>query len=493
MKVILNPEIRKIVDLLNHELDEENDLFMVGGAVRDVLRGDPVHDIDFVMPKDPRRFAKKVAKRMGVGYFMLDDARHTARVMYYTDDGQLCPLDFVEFTGDSLKEDLGNRDFTINAMALSVNELSDVLDPMRGMEDLGQGLLRTCSDHALSDDPVRVLRGIRFSHQLGFAYAKDLPDRLAHAAAALPQTSYERQRDEFFKILGGPSPALGMADCARFRVFETLIPPLVEQKAIPASPPHILSLFEHTLSVVHHCDLLLRHIPQDDQHVPNQHWWMSQALSSIKEFTEEIKAYFEEEITPGRSKYALMLLGALLHDIGKPSTLAVDEEGLLHFYGHDRVGGDLAWEAAKKLQLSNAECSWLKKLVNYHMRLLPMITRGEPTRRAIFSFFDKAGEVGVAIGFLTLANTLGTYGSTLLEDLWRRNLAVANAVLSAWWRDRQVIIDPEPLLNGDDLQKIFGLEPGKQIGKLLFALKEAQAGGEVNSQEAAKQFIRSRL
>lgn len=494
MTVVLNQEISNLLAIVRRELNAEQELFMVGGALRDALLGDPIHDIDFVMARDPRKLARRVAKRLGVGFFVLDDARQTARVMYNTEQGQLSPLDFVAFTGGSLEEDLENRDFTINAMAVSIQEPFAIRDPLGGLDDLNKGLMRSCSDHALVDDPIRVLRGIRFAHQLGFDYTVDLPDRMSQAAFDLPQTSYERQRDEFFKILACPSPASALADCARFNVFATLIPPLVKQKSIPASPPHVLPLFEHTLSVVQHCHLLLRHFADGEQGAPEDHWWVNQELSQIIRFSREIKAYFDEEITPGRSKYALLLLGALLHDIGKPSTLNVGEDGRLHFYGHERVGADLAWDAAKKLQLSNAECQWLRKLVNYHMYLLPIIARGEQlTRRSIFRFFNKAGEVGVAIVFLSLADTLGTYGSTLSKDLWQRNLAAADALLSAWWQKNQVVVDPELFLDGNDLQKIFGLKPGRKIGKLLSALKEAQAAGEVNSQEEAKQFIRSHL
>jgi len=221
---------------------------------------------------------------------------------------------------------------------------------------------------------------------------------------------------------------------------------------------------------------------------------MNQDLSLLDRFAQEIKAYFGEEVTPGRSKHSLMLLGALLHDIGKPTTMTVGDNGRLHFFGHESVGANLAWEAAKKMQLSNAECHWLRKLVKYHLHLLPMITQDEqPTRRMIFRFFDKAGDVGVAIALLTLSDTLGTYGNNLSRELWRRNLTAANAVMSAWWQDKHVIVDPEPLLDGDNLQSIFGLKPGKRIGKLLSALKEAQAAGEVNSQEEAINFIQSRL
>ncbi len=156
--------------------------YLVGGAVRDYLLGRPLHDLDFALPEDPTHLAKRVANRLGVGCFVLDDQRHTGRVVYKTPKGHPFPLDFVQFTGETLEEDLANRDFTLNAMALSVEDLNEVIDPLQGQADLKQGLLRPCSLHALADDPVRILRAVRLAKQFSLAYAPGL-DEMAWAAA----------------------------------------------------------------------------------------------------------------------------------------------------------------------------------------------------------------------------------------------------------------------------------------------------------------------
>lgn len=494
MRLKFNSDLFSLLDLIRSECRPGQELYLVGGAVRDVLLGQKLHDLDFVMLDNPTSLAKSIAKRLKADFFVLDDDRHTARVVYHNLEGNYFPLDFVQFTGESLLEDLENRDFTINAMAVSIFDLTAVIDPLDGQTDLTEGRIRACSNRALLDDPVRVLRGIRLALQFNFKFAQGLDVLMREAAAHLPETSYERQRDELFKILEGPHPSVGVAQCRQFQVFETLIPPLVAQEAVPASPPHVLPLFDHTISVVDHYHLLLQRLHPDSEDGENTPWWLDQFVSSLGQFSNELNEYFNEELTPGRTKRGLALLGAVLHDIGKPLTVKTGEDGRLHYYDHDNVGADLAWEAAQHLQLSKAESAWLRTLVRDHMRLLSLANAEEPpSRRSVYRFFNAVGEVGVAITLLSLADTLATYGQDLPQDKWHTKVSISQVLMTAWWEKRDAVISPLLLLNGHDLQKYFGLKPGKQIGRLMADLAEAQASGEILTEEEARAFIRAKL
>lgn len=490
MRLMLNSEIKALLGVIRDELDQDQDLYVVGGAVRDALLGHRINDLDLALPINPIILAKKIAKHLQVDYFVLDDDRHTARVLYHDHESELFSLDFVQFTGKDLETDLENRDFTINAMAVSIHDLNTLIDPLGGRNDLQEGLLRPCSSHALSDDPLRVLRGVRLACQFNLKFSSALIDMMLAAAENLPDISFERQRDELFKILEGPLPATGLRDCYKFKIFDTLIPPLLDQVPIPPSPPHIYSLFEHTLKVVEQIDLLLSTLEAGEIVDNAAHWWVDDALSVLGSFSLGIKSYFKEEVTTGRSKRALILLGALLHDIGKPVILSSGEDGRTHFYGHDQVGVEMAWDVAKRMTLSNAESEWLRKLVQNHMRLLTMMNgEGLPSRRSIHRFFNQTSNVGVAVVLFSLADTLATYGETLSRSRWKYELAVSKLLLSTWWEGQHTIVSPTPLLDGNDIQEKFGLEPGKQIGNLIKALKEAQACEEVSTQEEAKVFI----
>jgi tRNA nucleotidyltransferase/poly(A) polymerase len=494
MNLRFRPDISKLLDFIQSCLEEGVEIYIVGGGVRDVLLGRGLKDLDFAMRDDPTSLAKRVAHGLEEGFFVLDDERHTARVVHETTGEETFSLDFVRFTGGDLAADLQNRDFTINAMAISIRNRSKIIDPLNGRNDLEANRLEVCQPKSLLDDPVRVLRGVRLAMEFGFSYAAGVDKLMREAASHLPNTSYERQRDELFKILEGSHPAKGMKQLHQFKVFETLIPHLVEQEAVPALPSHDLSLWEHTLKVVEDYERILKTFIAVEKRDDRKIWWMPSVLKALSPFAGEIRTYFSQEVTPGRSKLGLALLGALLHDISKPMTIKAYEEGGLHYYHHDAVGADLAWETAKRLKLSNAESEWLKIMVRHHMYLLPLINcEGYPDHRSIYRFFNHTGEVGVAIAILSLADTTATYGEELSEEKWEKTVQVARAILSAWWRERETVVSPEPLLDGNDLQRIFDLKPGEKIGCLLDALREAQASGEVRTEKEAIRFINRRL
>ncbi len=180
MRLKFNSNLLDIFNLILEIMPSDQEIFLVGGAVRDNLLGRALHDLDFALPVDPTLLARKLARRLSVGYFVLDDDRHTARVLYRDGGGENISLDFVKFTGKNLSEDLSNRDFTINAMAVSLRDLDTVIDPLKGQEDMRRYLIRVCSVHALLDDPVRVLRGIWMAVQFRMAYASGVED-LMHA------------------------------------------------------------------------------------------------------------------------------------------------------------------------------------------------------------------------------------------------------------------------------------------------------------------------
>jgi len=275
MRLMLNSEIKALLGVIRDELDQDQDLYVVGGAVRDALLGHRINDLDLALPINPIILAKKIAKHLQVDYFVLDDDRHTARVLYHDHESELFSLDFVQFTGKDLETDLENRDFTINAMAVSIHDLNTLIDPLGGRNDLQEGLLRPCSSHALSDDPLRVLRGVRLACQFNLKFSSALIDMMLAAA----------------ENLEGPLPATGLRDCYKFKIFDTLIPPLLDQVPIPPSPPHIYSLFEHTLKVVEQIDLLLSTLEAGEIVDNAAHWWVDDAFSVLGSFSLGIKSY----------------------------------------------------------------------------------------------------------------------------------------------------------------------------------------------------------
>ena len=494
MRLWTDPFITSIITAIQEALDSDQEVFLVGGAVRDMLLGRELHDLDFALGKNPVSLTRKVARALKAGFFVLDDERHTTRVVHHRPDGREFPLDFVQFTGVDLEDDLRHRDFTLNAIAVDITQPDKLIDPLDGRLDLEKGLLRVCSDQALLDDPVRALRAIRLAIGFGLAYAPGTPELIRAATGQLPNSTAERQRDELFRILDGPDAARGLRECQAFGLLAALVPSLEAQVEIPASPPHHYPLLEHTFRVVETCQQIIDAVTQERELVEEVPLWLAEVVKVFEPFLAQLQTYYAAKITPGRTVRSLALLGAQLHDVAKPATLSKDERGRFHYYGHDQVGSEMAWEIARGLELSNAEAKWLSTLVRYHMRLLPM-ARAEngPERKALYKFFRDTGEVGVAIALLYLGDTRATYGPKLTQEKWDRAVRTVRAVLQAWWLGQDEVVSPKLLLNGNDIQKEFDLVPGALIGTLVEALREAQAGGEVGDRTAARAFIQQQI
>ena len=178
----------------------------------------------------------------------------------------------------------------------------------------------------------------------------------------------------------------------------------------------------------------------------------------------------------------------------KPASSQVDEIGHIRAFGHDEMVARMTIERARALQLSNEEILRLELIVRHHMRLHLLAQSGDrPSRRAIYRFFKDTGEAGVDICLLSLADTLGTYGHTLTVEIWNAELVVCRLLLESWWEKKEEVVRPIPLLNGNDLMEALRLRQGPILGKLLEALREAQAAGQIHTREEALAYAHQRL
>jgi putative nucleotidyltransferase with HDIG domain len=205
-----------------------------------------------------------------------------------------------------------------------------------------------------------------------------------------------------------------------------------------------------------------------------------------------LQAHLARTLSGDRPVRSLTFLAGLLHDVGKPDTRGVDPEGMVHFIGHDQLGSDWAVRRAVQLHLSNVEADYVGCIVRHHMRPQQLTHEGRPSRRAVYRFFAAAGECGVDVCLLGLADMMAIYGPTLSQDRWASMLDTVRELLESYFEHPAERVHPPALITGDDVMQAIGLRPGPQVGALLEALREAQAAGEVTTREAALEFVRAR-
>ena len=233
-----NRRIRELWTLLRREAPREIPVYLVGGAVRDLLRGSPVHDLDLVINGEVRRLARRMANLIGGDFYVLDEGRDTVRVIDRAGDGAPVYLDFCTLRVPDLETDLRERDFTINAIAVDLHDPRHLIDPTGGAADLRAGLLRACTPQSFENDPVRVMRGVRLSLSLRLHIPPETLAWMRAAAPLLPRVSDERQRDEFFRMLAGSQIASTMRLLEAVGLIPVLLPELTGLSGVEQSPPY---------------------------------------------------------------------------------------------------------------------------------------------------------------------------------------------------------------------------------------------------------------
>ncbi|MBL8147251.1 MAG: CCA tRNA nucleotidyltransferase [Anaerolineae bacterium] len=425
-------------------------VYLAGGAVRDAVLRRPVHDLDLVC-SGGRRLARRIADHWHGDYYSLDDARDVGRALIDTADGRLV-VDVARMRGDSLDDDLRERDFTVNAMGVQLNgELDRVFDPTGGLADLTAKRLRQCSEQAIASDPIRALRAVRMSVQFGLRIEAGTLAAVRAHAELLTRPSPERVRDEFFAILGLPKPAAALRVAWSLGLIVPVLPQWAELPAL---------LRDRTLLTVERTGELLRVIgPQRTDDTAAQ-FALGMAVMALDRYRGQLNTTLAQELSMGRARRGLLIFAAMLSAFG-PAQAA---------------------EMGRVLRLSRAECDWLELT----LAALPgALELREPDELAMHRYWRAAGSAGIDGLLLALAATLAAQGAALDQDGWVRQLEAARLLLWAWFDRRSEVVEPAPLVTGAQLMKALRLKSGPQIGALLDALREAQVMGQVTTETEA--------
>jgi len=487
-----SPLLDKVRDVL-----PDREIYLVGGAVRDMLLNRLSRDLDFALPSNGISTARKVANALQADFMILDDERDTGRVIFTDDDGTRTFLDFAVYRGANLEEDLRNRDFTMNAIAFDI-QTQTIHDPLNGASDLRARLIRACSPTSISDDPVRILRAIRQAAEFECKIELDVRKAMKQSASLLTNISPERKRDELFKILDGSKPDVAMRALEMLGVFPHLLPELTEMKGVTQSEPHIYDVWEHTLSVLGYLDSIISALRIGYSAEDTNDMFTGLLTLRIGRFREQFAEHFARSLNTDRSVRAALFFAALYHDVQKPATRSIDEAERIRFFDHETKGAEVASQRGQAFNLSNDEIERIEKIIKYHMRFHFFTSRmegdkKEPSRKAIYRIFRDTGEAGIDLVLLGLADLRGIRGHTLSQETWTAALDIARILLENYWEKPQETVAPPRLLDGNELMHELNLQPGRIVGQLLEAIREGQATGKISTRGEAITFARDEL
>lgn len=343
MKLFIEPSASSLLTKLSNFLTEQGiQSYVVGGFVRDVLLGRDTADIDIAVVADALETAPGVATALGGKYIPLDKINKVGRVILVNNEDhstrEQWRLDFSTVK-DSIEQDLARRDFTIDAIAIDLNRLgkdyTDVplIDPFDGLNDLRRGRIRTVAETAFESDAVRLLRAVRLAAELSFSIDKDTEILIQRQSHLIAGVAGERVREELLRLLAIPQIGQFLPYLDKLGLIIAMIPELTPEKGVKQPKEHFWNVFDHSLKTVTAIDFLLRQgaWPQDpgsgEKHT-------SEEILAATPWSAELAEHFTLEVSSGSTRSSLLKLAALLHDIAKPQTKAIDDQGRMRFLGY---------------------------------------------------------------------------------------------------------------------------------------------------------------
>ena len=459
--------------------------YLVGGTVRDAMLGRPADDVDVTVAGDPLKIGDELARQCGGSSVVMDRARKIVRVVGAA-ERESPYVDLTPLCGD-IRDDLSRRDFTLDAMAVSLGgswtgeEDLEIVDPHGGASDLDARLVRALSESVFKEDPVRLMRGPRLAAQLGCRLEEQTVAWMRRDAPSINSVSQERVRDELLGLLAEPNSVRWLRELDELGLLGEVLPELVASKGVTQPPEHHWDVFEHCLETVGQIEKVVGRSSENDD-----------GFYALLPRDETLDEYLAEEATDGHTRLTLLKLTGLLHDVGKPATRTVEETGRIRFLGHHEEGAKIATRALSRLRFSGNGVNRVARMVDGHLRPGQMAPDDRmPSSRAIFRYFRDMGDVAIDTIYLNAADYLAARGPAIQPDEWSQRCRIVGHILAAGAKQRVEEAAPR-LVDGRAIMDELSLEPGPEIGLLLSQVREAQAVGEISTKEQALELVKAR-
>jgi tRNA nucleotidyltransferase/poly(A) polymerase len=452
-------------------------IYLVGGAVRDILMGFfDGKDFDFVLGDKWQEAALLFAQKAR-GTVIPWDFNQTRIVV--RENGKTVTVDFAGFRGEDITSDLRARDFTINSIALCVESLfteenPELYDPLRGSIHLQQKVVQADGESAFDQDPLRILRAIRFSQAFNFYIEDATKVSMQKKARRLTEVAQERVKQELFAIFHLPNADRAIRELIELGIMQYLIPELGQFPAIQQGPPHQYDLMQHSLKTVECLQFMIEHPERTGK----------KYAAAILEHLHE---YIEDGVITRR---ALLICAGLLHDSGKLSTQTIEGERI-RFLRHEQEGLHINQHIARRLLLGKRAQRIIAIITGNHMRIHQLAALQVISERAVRRFLYDTQEAPLEVLLLALADAQATSSGELYWDVKDRVEQLVDKIMEtvfSSFADRLYM----PLITGHDIMEIMNFAPGEAVGTILREIHDGERTGMFNSREEVIEWLKKK-
>ena len=464
----------------------------MGGYIRDSLRGTDIKDVDIAVKGDFLTLGRELAAATGgtcvpLGHTRLestptDGVPRVARIVTTAPEGDRWTVDITGIE-ESIDVDLLRRDFTVDAMALALDDWGipgweeRVVDPFGGRKDLAERTIRATGPSVFRDDPSRLLRATRLAATFDFRIDFGTAKLITQQANLVSSTAGERVREELLGIISLDGAKKHLESLDEMGLLCCIIPELGATKGVQQPKEHYWEVFPHSLHAVEGVE----RVTSGCKEYP---------VSRPVPWDDKIDERFRQKASDGHTRRTMLKLGALLHDIAKPQTKMVDVKGRTRFLGHHTLGASMSRKVLQRLRMSNDGIDMTCGMIEHHLRPTQMSQGGElPTPRAVFRYFRDVGDVAIDTLYLSLGDHLAAKGPEFDMPGWQHHVDIVSHILEVGTQQQDQEKSPG-LVTGHDLIRELGLSPGPHIGNLLDELHEAHAAGEFDTLEGALAWAR---
>ena len=485
--VVISPDASGVLSRLAQAIASRGvQAHLVGGAVRDHLRGQATGDIDVAVSTDAVALAGVLAPLLGGHLVALEAERGIARVVVPRGSDGSWWLDLTSAEG-GIHDDLARRDFAVDAMAVPLEDAAAgnfdaVIDPYGGRADLRDRIIKAVSPSALRADPARLMRAPRLAAQLGFEIEPGTEKQIRHEAHLVASIAPERVRDELLKLLAPRGATVALRRLDGLGLLTRVLPEFEEARGVTQPKEHYWDVFNHLLETAGQVEHVIDRGDREQDFV-----------AELRPAFDSMESYFDTGVSDGHTRLTLLKLAGLLHDVSKPATRTVEPTGRIRFLGHHTEGSQVSERALGRLRMSRKGVGAVSTMVHHHLRPSQMAQKGEtPSRKAVYRYYRDVGDVAVDTLYLNLADYLAARGPNLGRQEWAEHCRIVGHILREGLEQKapQTLTN---LLDGHDIMHTFDLRPGPQVGRLVEFVREARASGEITTKDEALHLVEANL